>query len=329
MNFVRALVASAVFLLVFSSAEAQTVEDCAAITDKEVRQECFNAAFANKADPTSDATEENELFSEEQAKEDMAVLLEILTAQSDANWHQFAEAYSTCWLSIGSIRVNVFRREMYRSLYELRLGDLSSADLHSQMKPNDTVKVTTKRSNPVPLDSKVYSQDGQTLIADRSEPVRQIFLNPNDKADIPELLEIVQRGIQRCQGQEKQNYLFGSTTPLIVAGFFTIDSDKASSYILLHDNCSMDYVRANNQEGTSRIWSIELANIDLNSVEMQGDHSVRFSSKRGAQILTKDKNAQHQFTDGETKSVSMKLAPNAKQDDALGLLKVWLQTCQS
>ncbi len=205
MHFVRKLVAFAVFLLGLTNAEAQTVEDCAAIENKEIRQECFNAAFANKADPSSEVTEQNPLFSEEQAEDDKAALLEILDNSGDTYWSQFAEAYSTCWFGLGSIRVNVFRREMYQSSYELKLGELSSAELHSQMKPNDTVKVTTKRSHPVSLDSKVYTQDGQTLISDRSGPVRTIFLNPKDKADIPELLQIVQRGIERCSAVEQSN----------------------------------------------------------------------------------------------------------------------------
>ncbi len=204
MHFVRKLVAFAVFLLGLTNAEAQTVEDCAAIENKEVRQECFNAAFANKADPSSEATEQNPLFSEEQAKEDMTALSELLLNE-DAYWSQRALYSNTCYLNVVSQRVNVFRREMYHSNYRLALGELTSAELHSQMKPNDTVKVTTKRSHPVSLDSKVYTQDGQTLISDRSGPVRTIFLNPKDKADIPELLQIVQRGIERCSAVEQSN----------------------------------------------------------------------------------------------------------------------------
>ncbi|WP_170790259.1 hypothetical protein [Ruegeria lacuscaerulensis] len=175
-------------------ANAQTVEDCAAIADKEIRQECFEAAFKNRPAQEGPSDQENV----EQAWADIQSLSEILETS-----HQYrtlrASPVNICQLAIDSQSVNVFEAKRFDDRYTVDLSQLYSAKLHSLLRFNDTVLIVTERSNPIWLDQQVYTKDGSTFIQKNNAEMREVILTPGNDADVGELVEILQRSISRCK----------------------------------------------------------------------------------------------------------------------------------
>ncbi|WP_171721515.1 hypothetical protein [Ruegeria sp. HKCCD7319] len=203
---------------------AQTVEDCAALADKEIRQECFEAAFKNK--PAQEGLSDQEKV--EQAWADIQSLSEILETS-----HQYktlrADYVSICQLAIDSQSVNVFEAKRFDDRYTVDLSQLYSAEMHSLLRFNDTVLIVTERSHPIWLDQQVYTKDGSTFIQKNNAEMREVILTPGNDADIGELVEILQRSISRCknfdqdtlnQGYQTNGKANSASSPLL--GFFQL-----------------------------------------------------------------------------------------------------------
>lgn len=207
-------------------ANSQTVEDCAAIADKEIRQECFEAAFKNK--PAQEGPSDQEKV--EQAWADMKALADILNTYQQNPLLQI-NPISICKFVVDISFVNETAGKRFDTEYTIDMSQLYAAETNSKIRFNDTVLITAERSNPISREQNVFSSDGSTFLESNSSRIREAALTPRDPVDQKELLETLQRSISRCksfdqgtlsQGEQIKGKAATTSNPLL--GFFQIEA---------------------------------------------------------------------------------------------------------